>query len=354
MKGRVLIIGEAGGRTTAALVVDGRLEDFLRDPPPEGRLPGPGDLVTAVVGRPAGPGAAFARWRDGPAQLWLREGEGLRQGSELVVQVTGHAEPGKAIPCSARPLIKSRRVIFTPTAPGVNVSRKIRDEAERGRLAEALAPLAEAGGFILRTAAMGAAAAELRAEAGALVSAYAGRGDRRFLSAATVAQTEWTDPLPDWIGFSGGAAPAYPELEPLARPADGDSFEYFGVWEAVAALSDPRTDLPGGAFMFVEPTRACVTVDVNTGGDFSPAAALKANLAAIRELPRQLRLRGLGGQVLLGPAPTAKRDRMRIETALKAAFRADPVETMLAGWTPLGNVELQRKRERRPLAELMP
>ena len=106
--------------------------------------------------------------------------------------------------------------------------------------------------------------------------------------------------------------------------------------------------------MAVEATRAMVTVDVNTAGEFGGGAALTANLAAAGELPRQLRLRGLGGQVIVDFAPLPKKDRKRIEAALKAAFGEDPVETTLAGWTPLGNFELQRKRERRPLSELLP
>jgi Rne/Rng family ribonuclease len=101
--------------------------------------------------------------------------------------------------------------------------------------------------------------------------------------------------------------------------------------------------------MFVEPTRALVAVDVNTGGDTSPSAALKANLAAARTLPKALRLRGLGGQIVMDVAPMPKKDRRAFEDALRAAFRADAIETALVGWTPLGHYELQRKRERRPV-----
>ena len=99
----------------------------------------------------------------------------------------------------------------------------------------------------------------------------------------------------------------------------------------------------------MEPTRALTAVDVNTGGDLSPAAALKTNLAAARELPRQLRLRGLGGQIVIDFAPLAKIARGQVEKALNAALRTDATETRIVGWTPLGHLELQRKRSRRPL-----
>ena len=118
-------------------------------------------------------------------------------------------------------------------------------------------------------------------------------------------------------------------------------------------MREARVALPSGGWMAVEATRAMVTVDVNTAGEFSPGAAVTANVEAARELPRQLRLRGLGGQIAIDFAPLKKTDRRRIEDALKSAFRRDPVETTLAGWTPLGNFELQRKRERQPFPELL-
>ncbi len=176
---------------------------------------------------------------------------------------------------------------------------------------------------------------------------------------------EWTDPVPDKIVYHGeiGTDAAdcawafceYSDLEAVSEPFDGpDPFDHYGVWDEIERLKSPRVDLPSGGWMAVEATRAMVTVDVNTAGEFSGGAALTANLEAAKELPRQLRLRGLGGQIIIDFAPLPKRDRKRIEEALKAAFRRDPIETTLAGWTPLGHFELLRKRERRPLSELLP
>jgi len=143
-----------------------------------------------------------------------------------------------------------------------------------------------------------------------------------------------------------------PFAERIEKVKD-DPFDHYGIWDEIERLKSLRVDLPSGGGMAVEPTRAMVTVDVKTAGEFSGGAALTANLEAARELPRQLRLRGHGGQVVVDFAPLPKKDRRRIEDALKTSFRLDPVETTLAGWTPLGNFELQRKRERRALAELL-
>ena len=124
-------------------------------------------------------------------------------------------------------------------------------------------------------------------------------------------------------------------------------FEDHGVLDAIDAARGAFVPLGAQASMFIEPTRALVAVDVNTGADGSFAAGLKANMACARSLPSALRVRGLGGQVVLDLAPMPKKERRSFESALRAPFRADDVDTVLAGWTPLGHYELQRKRARR-------
>ncbi len=123
--------------------------------------------------------------------------------------------------------------------------------------------------------------------------------------------------------------------------------------EAIRAFLSLRGRAGRRRPMTIEPTRALVAVDVDTGGDTSPAAALKANIAAARALPRELRCRGLGGQVTVDFAPIPRSDRQRIEQALTAALRRDPVETVIAGWTPLSHLELRRQRARLPLSECL-
>lgn len=338
MKGSLVVIGRHAGRDIAARIVDGRLED-LAIAPPDGVL-APETVLRGTVGRPVkGLGGAFVDLgRHGTG--FLRRTEGLRPGAPVVVQVTGVAEPGKAVPLGTRILIKGALAILTPQAPGINVSRGIRDPDLADRLravaAGALAGACEDLGAIIRTAAQDAAPEAVAAEITALRSraeqldAAASGPPAVLLPAAApaeLARREWTTPPPDHIADDAGAV--------------ADS----GLPEMLDDLLSPETRLPGGAAMWIEPTRACVAVDVNTGPDTSPAAALKANIAAIRDLPRQLRLRGLGGQVLIDFAPVPKRDRGTLEQALRAAFRREGGETVVAGWTPLGNYELQRRRD---------
>ena len=104
-----------------------------------------------------------------------------------------------------------------------------------------------------------------------------------------------------------------------------------GLLEAIDLLLTPRVDLPGGGHMMIEQTRALLAVDVNTGSDTSLAAGVKANMATAKALPRALRVRGLGGQIILDLAPMPKKDRRTVESALRGAFRTDPEETTLVG-----------------------
>ncbi len=345
MKGRVVAIDRIAGRGAAALVVDGRLEDLLIDPPED--VPGPGAILRAVVERPMkGQGGVFVKLPEGKG--FLKQVNGLSPGQAVIVQVTGSAEPGKALPVSTRVLFRSRHCIVTPGAPGLNIARGIKDDdirAELGEIAaEVMAGADETLGLIVRSAAAHAAPDEVAediADTRALaevVLADATGGPELLVDApdaALQAWRDWAEPAPDEVMEGDGA------------------FRDLGVEEMIDAILAPAVDLPGGGSMVIEPTRALIAVDVNTGADTSPAASLKANIAAARDLPRQLRLRGLGGQVVVDFAPMSKKDRATLDQVLKAAFRHEAAETSLAGWTPLGNYELQRRRDRPPLREAL-
>ena len=340
MKGRTVLLDHIGDREAAALMVDGRLDDLYiaADAPP------PGTVYRAKPDRPVkGQGGIFLTTPDG--QAFLRDIKGISPGQPLLVQVTGYAEPGKALPVTRRVLYKSRFAIVTPDAPGLNVSRSIRDEEERVRLTD-LAEEAMAGspfGLILRSAAAGADDEEVVAD----IADMRAIADRVAGDASREVETLVEGDGPHALAWREWSAPAEVVTEP-------GCFETHGALDAIDAARRPSEPLPGGGTMYVEATRALVAVDVNTGRDTSPAAGTRANIACARALPRALRIRGLGGQITLDLAPMPKKDRGPFESALRSAFRADPDETSLAGWTPLGHYELQRKRARLPLTEVLP
>jgi ribonuclease G len=343
MKGRVVVLDEIAGRQAAALVVDGRLEDLRIDPADDRAIPGA--IYRAVADRQVkGQGGIFVKLPQGSG--FLRQVSGIAPGQRLLVQVTGPAEDGKAVPVTARLLFKSRFAILTPDAPGLNISRRIRDEDRRAELqaiaGAQMAGAAETLGLILRSACWDAeedAVAEdiaaMRGLAEAVLADLTGGPELLVEGAGAheVAFRDWLDPEPDAVETDAGA------------------FEANGVLDLIDALRGPDVALEQGG-MLIETTRALVAVDVNTGGDTSPAAGLKVNIAAARDLPRQLRLRGLGGQIVIDFAPIPKRDRGVLDQVMRAAFKTES-ETHLAGWTALGLYEMTRKRDRLPLADLL-
>ncbi len=342
MKGSLLVLGAIKGRDVAALILDGRLDELALEP----ASLAPGAILRGRAGRPMkGQGGLFVDLPEGQ-RGFLRQTKGIAPGQALLVQVSGHAEPGKAPPLTLKPALRGRFAVLTPGAPGLNISRAIRDQDLRADL-DALAARVMLGapeglGLILRSAcaeadldAVAQEAADLRALAEAIATDTDGPPER-LLDPPAPRDIAWRDwPAPDAVDDNAGA------------------LDRHGVLAALDDLMRAEVALPGGGGMVIEPTRALVAVDVNTGNDSGPAAGLKASVAAARDLPRQLRLRGLGGQVVIDFAPCPKKDRHVVEQTLRKAFRGEGVETVLAGWTPLGNFEIQRRRDRVPLAEWM-
>lgn len=340
MKGRLVVMDRYKGRAAAALLEDGKMTDFIIDPPSPD-TPVPGAIYRAICDRPLkGQGGMMVRLPG--VSGFLREGRGLAPGQPILVQVTGFAEDGKAIPVTAKILFKSRYAIVTPNAPGRNISRGIRDDDKRDELlgiAQSVMGDSEYG-LILRSISETSDPEEIAQDIASMLGDADGvlnaEGDKPELlldgpNAHLLAWRDW--PTPDSVSN------------------DDTAFKTHEIEEFIEQALQPYVNLQGHASMYVEPTRALVAVDVNTGRDTSPAAGLKANLAAVRDLPRQLRIKGLGGQITLDLAPMAKKDRQTFESVLRAAFKGDSIDTALAGWTPLGHFELQRKRERLPLAE---
>ncbi|MGV8950234.1 MAG: ribonuclease E/G [Cypionkella sp.] len=338
---RLVLLDTIKDRPAAALLLDGRLEDLAIDPIDDAPLPGA--IYRAVADRPMkGQGGLFVKLPEGSG--FLRQTAGIAPGQRLLVQITGPAEAGKAYPVTTRLLFKSRYAIVTPGAPGQNVSRRIKDEELRAELAalagEAMKGAAETLGLILRSAAAEADADEVSEDITAMrdlaeaVLADLEGGPELLVEGAAAHETawrDWADPAPDEV-IEGG-------------------FADHGVLEMLDDLLSPRVPL-GEGHMMIEPTRALIAVDVNTGRDTTPAAALKVNIAAARELPRQLRLRGLGGQIVVDYAPMPKKDRAILDQVIRAAFKAEN-EINIAGWTTLGLHEMTRKRDRLPLRELL-
>lgn len=339
MKGRTIILDHIEGREAAALMVDGRLSDVLI----AGDAPAPGTIYRAIADRPVkGQGGMFLKTPDGSA--FLRQVKGLSPGQPLLVQVTGYAEEGKAIPVTQKILFKSRFAIVTPDAPGLNISRSIRDDDLRDELM-VLAKEAMEGremGLILRSCCAESNAEEIASDV------------EDMANLATSVMHDDSTEMEMLVAGDGPHVLAWRDwVEAAEVVTQAGGFEDYGVLEGLESATEAFVGFGKAGGMYIEPTRALIAVDVNTGNDASLAAGIKANMTCARLLPQALRVRGLAGQITLDLAPMPKKDRRAFETALRAAFRTDDIETALVGWTPLGHYELQRKRVRLPLSEVL-
>lgn len=301
------------GRAVASLWQGSQLLDLLVDAP----SPAPGQVfggrVTRLLPRQGG---AFLDL--GGITGFLPDAAGLREGERLVVAVLRPPDGDKAAMLTRHPDFPGQWLVHTPTKPGVNLSKKITDSDHRARLTKLLAGF---DGLVVRTHAATADPAALLAEATAL------RDHARALL---------TRP---GIGLLGEAASLQARLQalwPQAQPGDDAPPEALEQ-ALVAARALPLAI--GGGLVHIEPTAALVAIDVNTTG--SPA---QVNQALAAELPRLLRLRGLGGIITIDFAPMA--DLRPVLTTLQRALAGCPVPTQLHGVGPAGLVELTRRQDR--------
>ena len=343
MEQDLIILDELNGKEAAVLLRSNKLEDCFFSLMDE-RILTPENIYNGLIDRTVkGQGGAFIKLPN-DTNGFLRNSKGLKLGEKILVQVTGYPDEGKAIPITNKIMLKGRTVIVTPFAKGINFSRQIKLEHEKLRILDALNSIFPDDldfGIIVRSVARQSRPEDIQNE----VKSYISKA-KKILSGEGKKPTQLVQ----------GSSPHELALREWRISDDikiiYNGFEDYGILDKLESLLNPKVEAGLGT-IFIESTRALVAVDVNTGKDFSLTSGLKANLNLARMLPRQLRLRGLGGQIVLDLAPMPKRHRKLFEIELKRAFKADPVDTTLVGWTPLGHYEMQRKRERVSLESVL-
>jgi ribonuclease G len=303
--------------------------------------------------------------------------ERLRPGAELAVQVAREGQGSKGAKVTTFLSIPGRLVVLLPQAESRAVSRRIRDEQERERLSLILEGLpAEGMGLIARTAAGGAAESELAAEVELLLRSWEGiRKDIPSLSTPSVIHREagllaqllqeasshdierlLFDDESDWLQAR--------ELNPtlasriILRPAPPTLFDSMGLREDVERALRSRVWLKSGGYIVIEETEALVSIDVNTGKYLGrhdlEETALRTNLEAAGEIARQLRLRDLGGVVVVDFVDMASDEsRGRTLERLRRGLAEDPARTKVIGMSELDLLQLTRKRARPALGALV-
>ena len=307
----------------------------------------------------------------------------LAEGQPVLVQVVKDPLGTKGARLSTQVSIAGRMLVYLPQDPHIGVSQRIESEAERAQLKErlqALLPADEKGGYILRTLAEGASETELRTDVDYLRNLWrdireqslGGAAPRLLYQDLSLAQRvlrdmagESTtavrvDSRENFVKLSEFAAAYTPNVAAKLEHYTGERplFDLYNVEPEIEKALSRRVDLKSGGYLIIDQTEAMTTVDVNTGGFVGHRTfddtVFKTNLEAAQAIARQLRLRNLGGIIVID---FIDMDLAEHRDAVLAEFRRalarDRTRMTVNGFTQLGLVEMTRKRTRESLAHVL-
>jgi ribonuclease E/ribonuclease G len=347
MAERLFVVESDQGGLRAALVADRRLQAVEIDL--AARPTRVGSVTHAKVIRTVQGIGTFIRLADGTELLLDRGGPAAKAGEDIAVQITRAARGDKLGGASRSISLAGRGVIHLPGESGAKLSKRLDTASAKRMTLEALVA-GKPGGWIFRRTATNVGVADLTAEIASLAAEGQGAGivpPDAFRRLAV----DYGAKAPDRILVAGLAAQRTaerwcrafaPSLEERIESAPAGLFDQHDLDEAIAALAEPRVALPGGGSLAIEPTEALTAIDVNAGHESN---VLSVNLAAAKEIARQLRLRHIGGIVVIDFISISReRDRDQVVDVLKAAVADDPAQTHILPMSPLGLVEMTRER----------
>lgn len=299
----------------------------------------------------------------------------LKRGQEVVVQVTKEGIGTKGPTLTTYISLPGRCLVLMPSLPKCGVSRKIEDSKERRRLKRIVRELDETGhggiGFIVRTAGINKSLQDLERDRDYLKKIWELVAQRLKVTRAPALLYQESDLVlkamrdlftPDIADVVGDSRDVYLRIKDFAEklmPHMADRiklhelatplFHSFGIEKEVEALYQPKIDLSNGASIVIDQTEALVAIDVNSG-KFKPGTELdetayRTNLDAIPEIVRQLRLRDLGGLIIIDFIDMSQeRHRRGIEKRLIEALRGDRARIKVGRISPFGMMEITRQR----------
>ena len=365
--------------TRVAILEDGHLAELLVDHMWERQRTGEiyKARVDSVLG---GMQSAFLNLGDGRnAFLHLADARGMevRPNTEMLVQVVKSARKGKGARVSPRLALPGRHLVLVPGGHEIGVSRRIADDRERKRLRKMARGLRPEGcGLIVRTVSEGVGEEELGADVAELLALWQEIEHQSQIQTAPcllyrdmgllgkVLRDELNDTVDEVVLDAPDDAERIrsyvARFSPVSPPEVSvytgavPLFDYFGIEREITAALDRKVWLPSGAYLVVEQTEALTVIDVNTGKFVGNVdlrhTVLETNLEAAGEIARQLRLRGIGGIVVVDFIDMDHaQDRQALLDRLEDVFRSDRCRAKIFGVTELGLVEITRKRARADL-----
>jgi len=308
----------------------------------------------------------------------------VREGEGVLVQVVQNPLGSKGARLSTFITLPSRHLVLSPKLDGVGISARIEDEEERRRLRhvveELLAECGYSGGVIVRTVAEGADLEPLRADLKYLVKLWDVVQERcssdsvktlingdlslplRVLRDLVSSDVEriLVDSERDFDDMRSFSDTFLPEVAPMLelygrrRPI----FDLHSIEDEISKSLDRKSTLKSGGYVIFDQTEAMTTVDVNTGGYVGhrnlEETIYRTNLEAAVTIARQLRLRNLGGIIIIDFIDMQEAEhRDKVQQVLEQALGRDHARSQVMPLSPLGLVEMTRKRTRESLQHIL-
>ena len=311
----------------------------------------------------------------------------LAEGEPLLVQVVKDSIGSKGARLSTQISIAGRLLVYLPNDPHIGISQKIEDESGRQALRDRLkemVPADEKGGFIVRTLAESASEEELRADLDYLrhlwgvirersMGGNSGADSPQLLyQDLSLAQRVMRDMVTSQTGrvlidsrenyqkLAAFAQNYMPQVHGKLEHYTGERplFDLYNVETEIEKALSRRVDLKSGGYLIIDQTEALTTIDVNTGGFVGSRnfddTIFKTNLEAAQAIARQLRLRNLGGIIIVDFIDMQSEEhRAAVLEEFKRALARDRTRMSVNGFTALGLVEMTRKRTRESLAHVL-
>src|SRR5436309_4312216 len=304
----------------------------------------------------------------------------LKPGQEIIVQVVKDPLPSKGARISTHVTLPGRYLVLLPSVRHFGVSRRIEDEAERERLLALLGGLPTNGGLIVRTVGEGKGPEEFASDLAYLSRLWEKIRQRAGkVSAPTLLHQDldlalrvvrdllrqdfsvlWVDGEETYeriVEFIDQVQPALVAKVKLFRQGP-TLFEQFGIEEQIEAALKSKVWLKSGGYIVINPTEALVAIDVNTGRFVGQSnledTVLQTNLEAVSEIVRQIRLRDLGGIIVIDLIDMIEAvHREEVFASLESEIKKDRAKTKLLNISEFGLVEITRKRSRSNLERLL-
>lgn len=310
----------------------------------------------------------------------------LHDGKKVIVQVTKDPIGGKGARLTTQLSVSSRYLVLMPQTDHIGVSQRIDDASERARLQQVLKTAldeedwAAMGGFIIRTAAEGVGLDEIRADLRYLKRLWAAVYRRGKAAEQPVPLYEdlalyfrtirdmarpgldriRIDSQECFTQLQSFCSDYVPEVSDLLDCYSGERplFDIHGVEDEIQRALGRKIGLKSGGYLIIDQTEAMTTIDVNTGSFVGKKnleeTIFKTNLEAASMLSRQLRVRNLGGIIIVDFIDMHDAEhRRQVHRALEKAMARDPVRNKITGISELGLVEMTRKRSRESLERML-